>query len=80
MAASLVSWRIFSFPFRMIPTRWARRATELSWVTRISVRPRSRQRLSRSPMISSLVPLKELCEVAGTLAAPAASPCAVSRA
>jgi hypothetical protein len=24
--------------------------------------------------------LKELCEVAGTLAAPAASPCAVSRA
>ena len=34
----------------MTPTRWARRATEVSWVIRTRVRPRSRHRRSSRAM------------------------------
>jgi hypothetical protein len=44
-----------SLPLAMTPSRWARRAMVLSWVTRINVRPRSRQRVSGGAMISSRV-------------------------
>src|SRR6185437_15931587 len=50
-----VSWRIDRRPLAITPIRWARRAMALSWVTRISVSPRSRHSVSSRVMISSLV-------------------------
>ena len=44
-----------SWPLRIVPSRWARRAMLLSWVTMIIVSPLSCQSFSSSPMISSLV-------------------------
>ena len=44
----------------MMPIRCARRATELSWVTRTRVSPASRQSFSSRPMISSRVPSSRL--------------------
>jgi RIO kinase 1 len=44
-----------SLPLRIVPRRWARRATALSWVTMTMDSPLSRQSFSSSPMISSRV-------------------------
>ena len=60
VAAPRVSCLIDSLPFCMIPMRWARRATELSWVTRMRVSPVSRHSCSSRPMISSRVPSSRL--------------------
>src|SRR5215472_9679704 len=53
--ASRHLWEILSWPLVMTPTRCARCAMALSWVTRTSVRPRSRQSFSSKLMISSRV-------------------------
>ena len=56
LLAFLVSSRIDSLPFCMMPRRCARRATELSCVTTTIVSRWSRHSFSSRPMISSLVP------------------------
>ena len=49
VAARRVSSRMSSLPFCMMPIRWARRATALSWVTRTRVMPASPPQLFQQP-------------------------------
>jgi hypothetical protein len=53
-----------SWPLRMVPRRWARRATLLPWVTVTIVRPLCCHSFSSSPMISSRVSSSKLPVVA----------------
>ena len=50
-----MSTRMDRRPRDITPIRWARRTTELSWLTSTRVSRRSRHSVSSSAMISSLV-------------------------